>query len=170
MKKIACPRCDNFIRFDDSNYTEGQSIRLHCEHCGRNMSIRISRKAKNEPIENLGQVEVFENEFGYKQDFPLVMGDNIIGRRSKGTIVQVPILTDDMSMDRQHCVVHIKRDKAGKLIYTVRDFPSLVGTFYKGEYIAKNERVVLHNDTFLTLGATTIMVRLPEEAKNEDED
>ncbi|MGL5785767.1 MAG: FHA domain-containing protein [Bacteroidales bacterium] len=169
MKKIACPRCDNFLKFDDSIYTEGQSIRLHCEICGRNFGIRITKKVKEEPSEDLGKVEVLENEFGYKQDFSLVLGDNIIGRRSRGTVVEVPVLTDDMSMDRQHCVVNVKRDKNNKLIYTVRDFPSLVGTFYKGQYIAKKERVVMTDDTFLILGATTVIVRLPEEAKTEED-
>lgn len=169
MKKIACPRCDNFLKFDDSIYTDGQSIRLHCEICGRNFGIRITKKVKEEPSEDLGKVEVLENEFGYKQDFPLVLGDNIIGRRSRGTVVEVPVLTDDMSMDRQHCVVNVKRDKNNKLIYTVRDFPSLVGTFYKGQYIAKKERVVMTDDTFLILGATTVIVRLPEEAKTEED-
>ena len=41
-------------------------------------------------------------------------GDNLIGRRSKGTEVDIPIETSDPSMDRRHCIINVKRNKQGE--------------------------------------------------------
>lgn len=170
MKKIVCPRCDNFLSFDETRYTEGQALRFHCPHCGRKFGIRITKKIMEENNDfSLGSVVILENQFGFRQEFPLQMGDNIIGRRSKGTEVQIAVLTSDPSMDRQHTVVNLKEDKNGKVVYTIRDSPSLVGTFLEQEIIGKNQRVVLRKESsFATLGATTIIVRLPEGAFDEE--
>ena len=41
----------------------------------------------------------------------------------KRQVVNVPIETSDMSMDRTHCIINVKRNKQGKLVYTLRDAP-----------------------------------------------
>ena len=92
----------------------------------------------------------------------LFRSDNLIGRRSKGTEVQIPILTSDMSMDRKHCIINVKKNKEGKFIYTLRDFPSLTGTFLFQEIIADKERVVLTEEPIVTIGATTFIVYMKE--------
>lgn len=171
MKKVFCPRCDNSVIFDETHYSEGQSLQLHCTVCGRNFGVRIVRKKKEASEDNIadtsifGYISVIENVFGYKQEFPLREGDNIIGRRSKGTEVQIPILTDDPSMGRQHCVINVKPDKNGKMVYTLRDFPSVTGTFLMNDCLGKNERVVLHEDAIITIGATTFIVHLSTGSK-----
>lgn len=170
MKKIVCPRCDDYISFDETRYTEGQALRFHCPNCGRRFGIRITKKLTDGQLDlSLGSVVVMENQFGFRQEFPLILGDNIVGRRSRGTVVQIPVHTSDLSMDRQHCVINLKEDKSGSIIYTVRDFPSIVGTFLAQEIIGKNQRIVLRSEsTFLTLGASTIVVKLPEGAFEEE--
>ena len=77
--------------------------------------------------EEFGYITVIENVFGFKQILPLQEGDNVIGRRCVGTVINTPIESGDMSMDRRHCIINIKRNKQGKLIYTLRDAPSLTG-------------------------------------------
>ena len=39
-----------------------------------------------------------------------------------------PIETTDVTLARQHCVINVKKNKAGGFIYTLRDFPSVSGT------------------------------------------
>lgn len=31
MKRVLCPKCDNYITFDETKYTEGQSLVFICE-------------------------------------------------------------------------------------------------------------------------------------------
>lgn len=169
MKKIRCPRCDHYILFDETKYTEGQNIHLQCSSCGRKYNIRIGRKndATPEPGNEgqqdygLGGISVLENEYCYEQRFYFSPGDNIIGRRSKGTIVQIPIDSDDLTLARNHCVINVRSGKTGKTDYTLRDFPSRYGTFLNGTALNKNEQARLQNHDAIVLGSTTLIVHLP---------
>lgn len=167
---MRCPKCDNYNTFDEKNYAEGQSLVFVCEHCKKQFSIRIGhsklrpvRKEENpdRAIEeaSLGSIVVIENVFGYKQVFSLHEGDNVIGRRSQGTEVDIPIETSDMSMDRRHCILHVKRNKGGGVTYTLRDNPSLTGTFLMNEILGDKERAVVEDGAVITLGATTLILR-----------
>ncbi|WP_321517242.1 FHA domain-containing protein [uncultured Bacteroides sp.] len=173
MKKILCPKCENYLTFDETKYTEGQSLVFVCEHCGKQFSIRIGKtklksQNKNEVFdeqenkEKFGSIVVLENVFGYKQILPLNLGDNVIGRRCVGTVINTPIESGDMSMDRQHCVINIRKNKAGKLIYTLRDFPSVTGTFHMNECLGDKDRVTLVDGAIVAIGATTFILRCAE--------
>lgn len=41
MKRVLCPKCDNYITFDETKYTEGQSLVFVCDHC-KNNSVSVS--------------------------------------------------------------------------------------------------------------------------------
>ena len=173
MKRILCPKCDNYITFDETQYSEGQSLVFICEHCKKQFSIRIGRtklKAtrkeevldEQENSQDFGSIVVIENVFGYKQVLPLKEGDNIIGRRNKGTEVDVSIETSAPSMDRKHCVLNVRRNKQGEVIYTLRDNQSITGTFLMNEILGDKDRVRIEDGAIFTLGATTLILRAAE--------
>lgn len=170
MKRILCPKCENYISFDETKYAEGQSLVFVCEHCSKQFSIRLGTKKvkslrKEETVseesykEEFGSIVVIENVFGFKQICPLQEGDNIIGRRCVGTVINTPIESSDMSMDRRHCIINVKRNKQGKLIYTLRDAPSLTGTFLMNELLGDKDRIVIEDGAIVTIGATTFILR-----------
>lgn len=173
MKRILCPKCDNYIIFDETKYSEGQSLVFICEHCKKQFSIRIGKtklKAtrKDEVLDeqensrDWGSIVVVENVFGYKQVLPLKEGDNMIGRRNKGTDVDVSIETSDPSMDRKHCIINVKRNKQGNVIYTLRDNQSVTGTFFMNEILGDKDQVRIEEGAIITLGATTLILRAAE--------
>ena len=41
MKRVRCPKCDNYITFDETRYETGQSLVFHCPQCGKQFGIRI---------------------------------------------------------------------------------------------------------------------------------
>ena len=144
-----------------------------CEHCNKQFSIRLGkskvkalRKEENleEEIRNeeFGCVMVIENIFGFKQVLPLQEGDNIIGRRCVGTVINAPIESSDMSMDRRHCIINVKRNQQGKLIYTLRDAPSLTGTFLKNELLGEKDGIRIEDGAIITIGATSLILREAE--------
>ena len=90
-------------------------------------------------------------------------GDNIIGRRCVGNVIDVPIETSDMSMDRRHCIINVKRNKQGVLIYTLRDAPSLTGTFLNNEILGDKDRIRIEDGAIVTIGATTFILRVAEQ-------
>ena len=175
MKRVLCPKCENYLYFDETKYSEGQSRVFECEHCGKQFSIRLGKSKvkalrKEENLEEeaealkeeFGYITVIENVFGYKQVLPLQEGDNVIGRRCIGTVINTPIESGDMSMDRRHCIINIKRNKQGKLIYTLRDAPSLTGTFLMNEILGDKDQIRIEDGAIITIGATTFILHTAE--------
>lgn len=170
MKRVRCPKCDNFITFDETKYEAGQSLVFVCPECGKQFGIRIgvsklraTQKEEN-PDENanalgFGSIVVIENVFHYKQVIPLRMGDNTIGRYMKGNGINTPIETNDPSMDTNHCVINVSRDKRGRLKYLLRDGPSNTGTFVDNEILGDRERRVLNEGSLFTIGATSVILK-----------
>ena len=122
MKRVFCPKCDNQLAFDETKYPEGKVLAFVCPQCGSQFKIKLGRKVVRtesgqekevkEPGFSCGYITVIENAFGFKQELPLVMGDNVIGRRNKDTDgVDVPIITSDPSMGRTHWVI-IKKESS----------------------------------------------------------
>ena len=180
MKRVRCPKCDHFIQFDETKYTEGQSLVFVCDNCQKQFGIRIGvsklralQREENkgnalttpEQEENVGTIVAVENVFGFRQEHPLQLGDNIIGRRNKGDEVQIPIETTDPSMDRRHCILNVKRGKSGNLIYTLRDNDSITGTFLMNEILGSKDRVRIDDGAIITLGATTLILHTNKEEK-----
>ncbi len=174
MKRILCPKCDNYITFDETKYSEGQSLVFICEHCKKQFSIRIGKSKlkatrkeevldEQENSKDFGSVVVVENVFGYKQVLPLKEGDNVIGRRNKGTEVDVSIETADPSMDRRHCIINVHKNKQGQLVYTLRDNQSVTGTFLMNELLGDKDKVRIEEGAVITLGATTLILRVAAE-------
>lgn len=177
MKRVRCPKCDNYITFDETKYSDGQSLVFQCPECGKQFGIRIgvSKLRATQKEENLdesigdkgvGSIVVIENVFHYKQVIPLQMGDNVIGRYMKGSKTNTPIETNDPSIDITHCVINVSRDKHGKLKYVLRDGPSYTGTFVDNEILGDRERRVISDGSLFTIGATSIILR---GANNDDE-
>ena len=177
MKRVRCPKCDHFIQFDETKYAEGQSLVFVCDNCQKQFGIRIgvsklralqkeenkaSMMTDSEQADSVGTIVAVENVFGFRQEHPLQLGDNIIGRRNKGDEVHVPIETTDPSMDRRHCVLNVKRGKNGGFVYTLRDNDSITGTFLMNEILGAKDRIRLNDGAIITLGATTLILHAAE--------
>lgn len=174
MKRVRCPKCDNFITFDETQYQSGQSLVFECPDCGKQFGIRIGtsklratqKEEKNDEKANengYGSIVVIENVFHYKQVIPLKLGDNTIGRYMKGSKTNTPIETNDPSIDMLHCVINVSYDKKGKLKYVLRDGPSYTGTFVNNEILGDRERRIISEGTLFTIGATSIILRESED-------
>lgn len=174
MKRVRCPKCDNYIQFDETKYEEGQSLVFVCDQCKKQFGIRIGKSKLNaanrreeivdetEGIKDYGNIVVVENVFAFKQVLPLKEGDNVIGRRSKGTEVDIPIESNDPSLDRRHCVINVKRNRQGETVYTLRDNDSVTGTFLMNELLGPKDRIRIEGGSIITLGATTLILRSAE--------
>ena len=110
-----------------------------------------------------GSITVIENVFGFRQNFALQEGENIIGRYNPGDNITIPIDTNDRSMDRRHCVITVKKEPDGEISYSLRDFPSLTGTFLFNRILGDRERVTIEDGAIITLGATTLILQAPEQ-------
>ncbi len=171
MKRVRCPKCDQYTIFDETRYAEGQQLVFQCAGCGRQFGIRMgvsklkAMQRDDRPEEQIGEnslgcIVVIENVFHYKQVLPLRMGDNVIGRYQKGNNINTPIETVDPSVDLTHCIINVSRDKHGQLKYVLRDGPSNTGTFVDNQLLGDRERRVIGDGTLFTIGATSILLKI----------
>ena len=178
MKRVRCPKCDNYITFDETQYTSGQQLVFVCPQCQKQFGIRIGvsklrdkHEERNldekENQEGCGSIVVVENVFHYKQVIPLKMGDNVIGRYVRGTDINTPIETSDPSIDTKHCIIRVQRNKHGELQYILRDAPSNTGTFYMNDILRDQDRVRLEEGSIVTIGATTLTLRTADSEEKE---
>lgn len=186
MKRVRCPKCDKHITFDETRYKEGQTLVFECPDCHKQFGIRIgvsklmnTRKEEKrhqtattpeQPVASdteaqeidCGSVLVVENVFHYRQELPLQLGDNVIGRKVQGTNINTPIETVDPSVDTTHCIITVRRDAQGHFTYILRDAPSNTGTFVGNTILRNNDRLRLDDGTIITIGATTLILRAAE--------
>ena len=65
MKRIRCPKCENYLTFDETKYTEGQSLVFVCDQCKKQFSIRLGKSKMKAP-----QKEERPDEAEFVQYFP----------------------------------------------------------------------------------------------------
>ncbi len=170
MKRVRCPKCDNYIVFDEKQYAKGDALVFVCPHCKKEFGIRIgqskltgihSERTLDEQAyqKDFGSIVVVENTFAFKQVIPLDLGENEFGRYVKGNSINKPIETRDPSIDTFHCVITVSRKKDGALKYVLRDAPSDTGTFYMNTILRDSDRIVLDDGAIITIGATTLILR-----------
>lgn len=44
MKRIRCPKCNNYIVFDETKYQGGKTLVFQCTECGKQFGIKLKEK------------------------------------------------------------------------------------------------------------------------------
>jgi DNA-directed RNA polymerase subunit M/transcription elongation factor TFIIS len=102
MKRVRCPKCEKYLSFDETKYSEGQSLVFECDECGKQFSIRIGKSKmkemqKNEKINE----DEFNDEFG-----ALSVIENVFGRDAdvrKYTETSVDVIAQVNRLPRKNC-------------------------------------------------------------------
>lgn len=171
MKRIRCPKCDETVTFDETQYTPGRILVFDCPACHKQFKIRIpfAKPDKEEAEEEApvyGHLIVVENMFHYKQEIPLYAGRNVVGRYVKGTKANAAIKTTDPSIDTTHCIVTVRLTKAGKVQILLQDAPSNTGTFLMNTILGDKEQAVIEDGAIITIGATTMILRTKDDEES----
>lgn len=173
MKRIKCPQCGALIYFDPAKFVAGQKVMFVCEDCCKKFGIRFGlSKLKDNPTDEeeetragnapYGKIVAIENKYSFRQEIPLQLGDNVIGRKMRGNAINCSIDTGDLTMDLSHCVINASKTKNGGLKFVLRDGPSNNGTFLNGERIDPQERRIIEPGAMLNIGATSVMLEVEE--------
>ncbi len=163
MKRIFCPKCDYEIGIPLEKVRQWKQENLQtaavvCNSCAHQIRLRLTPPQKKKEAKQCGHIVVLENVFGERQEFPLIIGENQIGRRNKDSVTDIPIITGDPSMDRHHAIIKVKQMKSGKVKFYIADDDSRVGTFVLGDILAPKEWREIEDGTIITLGATSIIL------------
>ena len=160
MKRIACPKCDSYITFDETAYPTGRVLVFTCPHCNKSFKVRIKAPIEEGTAEaspTLGTLTVIANGFQEAQTICLRAGENVIGRYVKGTAANCSFTTLDPSIDTTHCIVEVGCDKRGRRRFILRDAPSGTGTFYQDRLLTNADRIYMEDGAIITIGAATLI-------------
>lgn len=164
MKRIRCPKCEELIPFDESLYAPGRVLVFTCPACNKQFKIRFKpvrqseEQAEERPV--YGHLVVVENAFHFRQEIPLYLGDNVVGRYVRGTAASAAFCTVDPSVDTTHCIVTVKTDAGGRPRFLLRDAPSNTGTFLMNRLLGNKEQAVIEDGAIITIGATTLILHV----------
>ena len=62
MKRVRCPKCDNFITFDETKYQNGQSLLFECPECGKQLGTRIGVSKLRDSQKDENQEDIVEDK------------------------------------------------------------------------------------------------------------
>ena len=111
MKRLSCPRCGHYLTFNENEYPSDRVLVFVCPACQKQFKIKLGSRA-DKPQPALGKLIVLENTFHERQELPLTMGDNVIGRYVKGTAANRPIMTSDPSIEKESCNLCLETPQA----------------------------------------------------------
>ena len=166
MKRIRCPKCDQTILFDETQYEAGRILVFECAECHKQFKIRLPRSKNNQDLpENLpvGYLTILENAFQFKQVLPIILGENIIGRSVKGTKANLAFRTVDPSIDTTHCIITAEKEKDGRTLFLLQDAPSNTGTFLQNQLLQPREQAIIKEGDIINIGAATMILKLTDE-------
>ena len=135
MKRVLCPRCDGYVTFDETRCEAGESLHLTCPHCGKSFSLS-------------------HQEISAQDDAP----DNVIGRRNKGTDVDIAIESSDADLERRHCILNVRPDRQGGFVYTLSDCSARSGTYLRESRLGRRDRIRLDDGAIVSIGGTTFIL------------
>ncbi|MCD8287264.1 MAG: FHA domain-containing protein [Porphyromonadaceae bacterium] len=161
MKRVLCPRCDGYVTFNEQRCDEGMAIYLVCPHCGKNFSLLYEEIFMHPDVPDYGTLVVLENNCCERQEYPLSWGENVIGRRNKGTDVDIAIESSDADLERRHCIIQVGSNRNGEIVYTLRDCSARAGTYFRQNRLGKHEQVRLDDGDVVSIGGTTFILYLP---------
>ena len=175
-KRIQCPQCG--VVLDVKNSMNEPVKQIICPSC--NTALRIKFELQKEPLEahtycspktsndNYDATElatpskpsksaclIFEG-FTYRLD----MGDNIIGRKGNSSKATIQIPTTDRYMSRQHCLINVRSLSDNSLKVVLRDYQNKNLTLVNGQTIEKSDEIRLMNGDKVTMGQTTLIVKI----------
>ncbi len=166
MKRIRCPKCDQTILFDETQYEAGRILVFECAECHKQFKIRLPRSKNNQDLpKNLpvGYLTILENAFQFKQVLPIILGENIIGRSVKGTKANLAFRTVDPSIDTTHCIITAEKEQDGRTLFLLQDAPSNTGTFLQNQLLQPRERAIIKEGDIINIGAATMILKLTDE-------
>ncbi|MEO6282959.1 MAG: FHA domain-containing protein [Dyadobacter sp.] len=123
---------------------------------------------------------VVHDENAPLQTYPLKIGRQIIGRHNSATPCDIMIITQDVFMSRNHCILEVKPVRSGGYDYLVSDRKmsngvpqnmstngTFVNAFEKG--LQPNDVVYLNDSDTIQLGQTKMVIKTIRTVANSDD-
>lgn len=124
---------------------------------GRPSSVSSSEATQlQSPVRQTQKADII---FGGKV-YPLVEGQNIIGRKGNTSKATIQIETDDMYMSRQHAAIVLSTLSDGSLKAVLSNYQNKNTTSIDGQDIESGDEIRLANGNRIKMGRTTLIFKI----------
>jgi hypothetical protein len=136
-----------------------------CPACRKEVSVSLLEKqadssdtvlVRRTKRKGTGSLTVTANEDTAGQVLFLKEGKNVIGRKSVTSQATLSIVTEDLSMSREHIIIEVTKDEKGGYKHYLSDNKSRNRTLYKENYLDEREVVVLDDNDKILIGHTIL--------------
>ena len=171
MAKIECKKCGRVAKVKVTEAIRGKTIQYNCKNprCNELITFKIpaieGREEKHTEVMvklqemKSAELVIKENKYQKEHSMLLTTGLQIVGRKSNSKEVDLPIITSDTTISRQHFIVNGFVDKLGGLCFTIKDCESKMGTLLNGNKLKKEEELYLVNNDEISIGKSTIIFK-----------
>ena len=143
MKYFKCGHCQSPYKIDETKVTSSMIV-VKCNQCGTGNVVRF------------GPVLVAQTKDQTKQ-FPLVLGENRIGRMSDDQKVEISI--KDPYVSQHHATITLE-ERDGKIFFFISDVKSTNGTFNRKKVKLKSElKYPFTHEDFYIIGLTKLSIK-----------
>lgn len=92
-------------------------------------------------------------------EYPLVEGQNIIGRQAKTSEASIQLATSDRYMSRQHCCIQVSTLPDGSKKAVLSNYKNKNATLVNGSAIQDGDQIRLQDGDQVTMGHTTVIFK-----------
>lgn len=155
----------------------GKALRIKCIHCGlpsvfrigpqkatgileseRPTEISIKKRLEEKVSDHKIRLHILAGEESDEQIIPMNTGKNRVGRKSKGTEIEIPLRTKDKIMSRNHCTIEVLNNPENGECSIVLSDQSRNGTKVNGKLIEPGEEVFIDEEDIITMGKTRFRI------------
>lgn len=167
-KRIKCPKCSTVMDVVNSRHEDVKHIK--CPGCGAALAVSFVD----------GETEYHHGKHGkagkpaleYKgKEYPLAVGENIIGRKANSSSAAVQIDTSadaaGRTMSREHLKIRVIELSGGKYKSMVSVYKAKNPTSINGELLGEEDCIVLHTGDRIKMGSVTVVFK--ESTWNDDD-
>lgn len=159
-KRIKCPKCGTVMDVVNSKHEDVKHIK--CPGCGAALAVSFVD----------GETEYHQGKHGkagkpaleYKgKEYPLAVGENIIGRKanSSSATVQIDTAADasGRTVSREHLKIRVIELSGGKYKSMVSVYKAKNPTSINGELLGEEDCIVLHTGDRIKMGSVTVVFK-----------
>lgn len=182
IKRIKCPNCGAVL---DVKNSKNESLKLiTCPQCGAQLRVKFAPPkpaANQQPLDAETFVATPKTQqqggdtiLGKKpseghlrpvlsymgRDYPLNIGENIIGRKAPTSQASVQIDTDDHYMSRQHARISVTSLPDGSKKVVISNFKNKNATAIDGMTLVDDDALILQPGNHILMGNTTIIYNM----------
>jgi len=187
-KRIICPKCKAVL--DVKNSQNETVKQITCPSCKTILQVKFQiqqepMEAKTfyapskKQTTDYGETQLAGNSYGATQlmmptgkkqnepylqydgiVYPLIEGQNIVGRKGTTSKATVQIETDDLYMSRQHCSITITTLPDGTKKAVLSNYQNKNKTTIDNQLIETGDAIRLTDGNKITMGQTTVIFKL----------